>query len=704
MSVQLINQYYTNRDKLIQFGGSKNELSIRDAFKDLPNHYAEMLRLKLTFVIIFLLYTTCVIFPQGQENVSPNDFYEFERQNWIDKIIYETKMSEDTTFDIIHYEINLDVPLGLEFITGKVTCSFIAGITDLSSVNLQLSNAFVIDSIGGNSFQYNFTNDTIYITLDRNYNIGEQASVIIYYSGVPPVLNNTKGMRFETHGNNEPIIVTLSTPYLAHLWFPCKDGPGDKADSVYINITIPDTVINGNTLIATSNGTLTGIETNDNKRTFKWKELYPIIPYYIMAAVSNYSHFQQTINDSTGNSFPIDYYVFKQDSLTAVNGTLQLPDAMNLFISKFGSYPFENEKYGMSQLGFYGAIENQTNTIQNNFSSGWFMISVHELSHMWFGDMITCANWHHGWLNEGFATYSEALYAEYTGGFTNYKNYLATLKYIGGGTVYLQNISDPFQIFLPIIYNKGAWVLHMLRGVLGDDDFFNAINQYSSDPRFKYDHASTEEFRDVCETVSGIDLDFFFDEWIYDEYYPAYTYGYEQDSLTNNLNLEINQIQGLNGRREIFEMPIQVKINFTDGSDTLITVWNDQVTTYYNIPLTAVITSVQIDPDEWILRTVSPVTDVEKIQANLFSYKLEANYPNPFNPSTTILFSIPERAVVTLKIYDILGKEVAVLLNEEKDAGEHNVNFDALDLTSGIYFYQLRAGDFISTKKMILMK
>jgi aminopeptidase N len=663
-----------------------------------------MLRQKLMFVLVFLLHTTCLIFPQEQENVTLNDFYEFERQNWIDKIIYETKMSEDTSFDVIHYEINLDVPLGLEFITGKVTCSFIAGITDLSSVNLQLSNAFVIDSISGNSVQYNFTNDTINITLDRNYNIGEQASVTIYYSGVPPVLNNTKGMRFENHGNNEPIIVTLSTPFLAHLWFPCKDGPGDKADSVYINITIPDTVINGNQLVATSNGVLAGVEINQGKRTFKWKESYPIIPYYIMSAISNYSHFQQTITDSTGNSFPIDYYVFKQDSLTAVNGTLQFPDAMNLFISKFGSYPFENEKYGMSQLGFYGAIENQTNTIQNNFSSGWFMISVHELSHMWFGDMITCVNWHHGWLNEGFATYSEALYAEYTGGFTYYKNYLATLKYLGEGTVFLQNISDPFQIFLPIIYDKGAWVLHMLRGVLGDDDFFNSINQYTSDPRFKYDHASTEDFRDVCETVSGIDLDFFFDEWIYDEYYPAYTYGYEQDSLTNNLNLEINQIQGLNGWREIFEMPIQVKINFTDGSDTLITVWNDQVSSGYNIPLTSKVTSVQFDPDEWILRTVSIITDVEATPENLFAYKLVANYPNPFNPTTNISFSIPERDLVTLKVYDILGNEVATLMNEERESGEHTVRFDASALTSGIYFYKLISGSFSQVRKMLLIK
>ena len=664
----------------------------------------DMQKSKLTFIILNCLFLASSILPQDLENVTPDDFYIFERQNWINKIMYETDNSSDSTFDVNHYEINLDIPLGSSFITGKVTCNFSASITSLSSVSLQLSSAFAIDSIGGNVLQYNFANDIIDITLDKTYTIGEEVSVTIYYSGIPPVLNNTKGMRFETHGNNEPIIVTLSTPYLAHLWFPCKDGPGDKADSVYINITIPDTVINGNQLIATSNGTLSEIETSNGKRTFKWKELYPIVPYYIMSAVSNYSHFQQTINDNSGNSFPIDYYVFKEDSQTAVNGTSGLPDVMNLFIEKFGSYPFENEKYGMSQMGFYGAIENQTNTIQNTFSLPWFMITVHELAHMWFGDMITCINWHHGWLNEGFATYSEALWAEHLGGFLDYKNYLSNSKYTGGGTVYLQDTSDPFSIFLTIIYNKGAWVLHMLRGVLGDDNFFNALSHYTSDPEFKYNHASTEDFQEVCETVSGMELGFFFEEWIYDEYFPVYSYRYEQETGTNILTLHINQTQGLNGWRELFKMPIEIKINFANGSDTLITVWNDQVSTTYNFPLTAEVNSVGIDPDEWILRDVEQVTDVMETQKKLFTYKLEANYPNPFNPSTAISFSIPERAKVNLTVYDILGNEIATLINEEKEGGNYTINFDASDLTSGIYFYRLTSGGISQSRKMLLIK
>ena len=199
-------------------------------------------------------------------------------------------------------------------------------------------------------------------------------------------------------------------------------------------------------------------------------------------------------------------------------------------------------------------------------------------------------------------------------------------------------------------------------------------------------------------------LDFFFDEWIYDEYYPIYSYGYEQETGTNILSLQINQTQGQNSWREIFEMPIEIKINFTNGSDTLITVWNDQVSTMYDFPLTAEVNSVEIDPDEWILRNVEQVTDVMETPEKLFTFNLEANYPNPFNPSTTISFSISERAKVTLMVYDILGNEIYTIINEEREGGNYTINFDASDLTSGIYFYRLTAGGFSQSRKMLLIK
>lgn len=660
---------------------------------------------KKALIIISLIFSlNYSVFAQKSVSEALDDFYKIESTNWIEKSILEQNFIVDTTTDAKFYYITLDVSIDSPYIYGDVLFIMESKINNLTHITLDLTDSLGIDSISGAATSYTRSYDKIDIQLDRSYNKNETILFTIYYSGIPPILNYTKGMRYETHGNSEPIIATLSTPYLAHLWYPCKDGPGDKVDSVYLDIIIPDTTINQNKLIAVSNGLLENVINENGKSTFKWRERYPIIPYYVMIAISNYAQFQQTINDSLG-SYPILYNVFKSDSISSVQGTLQIPDAINFFSDIYGPYPFRDEKYGMTQLGFYGAIENQTNTVQNNLNSYWYMVSVHELAHMWFGDMITCSDWHHGWLNEGFATYSEALYQEHIAGFNSYKTYLNYYKYLDGGTLYLQNIEDPFQVFVTIIYYKGAWVLHMLRGVLGDEVFFECLKQYATDINFKYKHASTKDFQTVCETVSGQDLDYFFEQWIYDEYYPIYNCTYNYDQTNHILNLQLNQSQSQNGWRSVFKMPVKIKIKFTTGIDTVITVWNDQQAQDYQINLSRQVQTITIDPEEWILRGIGTVTDIqEKFNDQDLSFKLFDNYPNPFNPTTLIRYQVPIVSKVNLKVYDILGNEIRELVNEEKPAGNYQIKFDAKELSSGIYFYKLLCDKFIETKKMVLIK
>jgi aminopeptidase N len=226
---------------------------------------------------------------------------------------------------------------------------------------------------------------------------------------------------------------------------------------------------------------------------------------------------------------------------------------------------------------------------------------------MWFGDMITCADWHHAWMNEGFATYAEALWAEHKSGLTAYHDHLNAYPGTMGGTLYLQNDLDTFNIFQPIVYDKGAWVLHMLRGVLGDPVFFDCLRTYASTPGFMYKNASTEDFRHLVETISGKDLGVFFDQWVYDEYYPKYQYNFIQDSVTKVLTVRIFQAQdSLNNWRDVFEMPLQIKITDENGNDTLVTVLNNQQNQQYEFQLTGTIlhtpTSVVLDPDKWLIR------------------------------------------------------------------------------------------------------
>jgi aminopeptidase N len=650
----------------------------------------------------------------AQDAAVRESFYRLEQQSWREYIDRFPDAEVDSTFDVRFYDIDVDIRIDSPYIEGRVRCDFDAVQDGLDRIRLNLHHALEIDSLTGNVSGFTFGNDTIFVDLDRPYASGESAQLTVHYRGEPELAGGLKGLHYTSHGGGQPVIASLSTPFLAHYWWPCKDGPGDKPDSVYIDIAIPDTVISGYELIASSNGILDGVIARDGKKVFRWRERSPIVPYYVMVAISNYRSFQQVYAGEFGESFPIDYYVFDEHYAAAQQGVARIPEVMGLFSSIFGAYPFDAEKYGMTQLGFYGAIENQTNIIQNSLSLSWFDVSVHELAHMWFADMITCRDWHHGWLNEGFATYAEALWAEHSGGIDAYRANMSGNEFYGGGTLYLQEISDPFGIFLTIIYEKGAYVLHMLRGVMGDDAFFEALDRYAQTPEFRYDHAVTEDFQRVCEEVGEIDLDVFFDQWIYDEYYPSYEYGFWQNPVTHETRMTIEQIQESLGRRPVFEMPVPLQFEFDGGADTLVTVWNDARVQTFDFAFAAPVRQVILDPDRWILREASPV-GIDEPDADVVSprFVLEPNYPNPFNPSTTIAFSIPQSpggwVDARLTIFDIRGRRVRRLIDSPLAAGNHRIAWDGRDdrgreAASGVYIYTLEAGESSAARKMMLVK
>lgn len=560
---------------------------------------------KSIIIISALLMLSQYIYSQSFSH-PPEEFRKSEEQSWRELIAASQNFSERDYFDVLFYNINVDIKIHTRYITGNVLCRFKSLKENLQFIVLDLHNALKVDSIKGNVNSFEVIGDSIKIFLDNSLNYGDVTEIEVFYRGVPELANEVKGLRYETHGLNEPVIATLSTPYLAHYWYPCKDGPGDKADSVYINITIPDTTIRGIPLIAVSNGVLENIVIENGMKTFQWRERYPIVTYYVMAAISNYRTFQHVFETESRKIFPIDYYVFDDHLSIAQTGVAQLPEAMELFSELFGEYPFADEKYGMTQLGYYGAIENQTNTITNNLSLSWFSTSVHELAHMWFGDMITCKTWNHAWLNEGFATYSEALWAESVGGFEAYKSYISTFEYFYEGTLYLYDDSDPFGIFIPIIYNKGAYFLHMLRGLLGDEVFFQCLYTYANHPDLKYAYAETDDFKNICEEISGMDLDFFFNQWIYEEGFPHYNFGWssteDNDSYKIDVLIEQKQTMG-----PIFTMPIELVVEYIDGTNDSFILWDSTQSSIYNLMVSKEPARVLFDPDNWILKKVDHV-------------------------------------------------------------------------------------------------
>lgn len=627
-----------------------------------------------TISLVIFSFATCA----QVERINPHSFD-------LTKSGEQKSIVNDTTFDVKHYHLDLQIAIDSPFIGGNVSSLVLVKTDGLNALKLDLDNAFIIDSTSSNIDSYALNNNILYIQFVNTYTTGDFIEFVIYYHGIPPLAGGFKGLRYETHDSGEPIIASLSTPYLAHTWWPCKDGTTDKADSTFIDITIKDTVISSFPVIALSNGVLETVSNSPGYKTFQWRHRYPIVPYYVMVAISNYTTFQQIFN-GPGYSFPMDYYVFESHIADAQMGVQELPAVMQYFTDIFGPYPFPDERYAMTQLGYYGGIENQTNSIVNNMGSSWFNVSVHELAHQWFADMITCEDWHHGWLNEGFASYAEALYNEFDNGFLAYQNYMVNFEYYNGGTLYRPDVSNPFSVFQSILYDKGAYTLHMLRGVMGDPHFFNALYTYANSATHQYKHATTEEFQAVCENISGLDLSTFFDQWIYDEYYPKYRYNYISDNASGDISLTILQSQSSQNWRSLFEMPMDIRFEFSDGSDSTITVQNDAIAQTFQFNFSKIISNVLLDPDHWVLKNVTfdptlqiGITEFQKNEAiNI--------YPNPGNGIIHIEFQKTNGNPINFSLYDVSGKiQNATVLQVSKNI----YHLESNGLSSGTYVLEI---------------
>lgn len=542
------------------------------------------------------------------QNTTPSQFHKMMgemKQKRLDQLrklgkrIRTEETLDQSQFDAKYYKLDLTLNDTTQIVSGSVYMyaqALVGGFINLE-LNFFDNPSMYIDSIKTNSTSLAFSwySDIIHITLDRSYN-QEPFDVTVYYHG-HPLEGGLQSFDWSTHGSpSVPVISTLSEPYFAQAWWPCKDLPRDKADSADINITVRSD------LYVASNGLLREIVDHGSTKTYKWHEKYPITTYLIMLATTNYSIFNNWYHTLSGDSIPVIYYVYPEYLSQAQSTYPVTPSMIQFFAQTFGEYPWEQEKYGMAHFTWGGAMEHQTCTsILYSWYADW--VICHELSHQWWGDYITCHNWHHIWLNEGFASYCEALWAEHLYGIGNYHTYMASMKYTSGGTIFIQDTTDAWTIFGSIVYDKGAWVLHMLRHVVGDSTFFDILRAYYSE--FPYGVAMTEDFQGVCEQVSGMDLDYFFQEWIYGTYYPKYRFSWISQSAGSgyyDVYLHIDQTQTT--PPTYFTMPVDVTIT-AGGLDTTIVVFNDPRHKDFQFRVYGSPSNLRLDKDEWILRTTT---------------------------------------------------------------------------------------------------
>jgi aminopeptidase N len=507
---------------------------------------------------------------------------------------------------------------------------------------------------GFKNIKYFQINNKLGFIFNKPCKINSNKKVEITYSGKPHKVENAgtkKGLVFDKHGNKKPIIATLSTPFLAHYWFPCNDDIADKADSIFIDITIPNDTINENPLIAISNGRLIHeINLRNGKKIFRWQHRYPIAPCYAFFAISNYKIYQKSFEDKLGNSFPITFYSFPEDYEASLPQIEKVEKALHFFTDLYGVYPFANEGFSLAQIGFYSGIETQTCPIVENIKEKRLYTLIHELSHAWFGNSVTIKNWQDAWLHEGFASYSEALFLEKLRGRKGYLQAINKFRYLQKGTVYVEKTDNPFEVFPGIIYNKGAYILHSLRGYVGDEAFFKILKEYYKN--YAYKSVTTKDFQTISEFISGKELDGFFNQWIYGSGHPQYIFSYYQNPKTLDITLNIRQAQVIK-TKTVFNSPIQLYLDFS-YKDSIITIQNTEAFQKFVIPSKQKLLNLDIDPNNWILKEVLVKKEILRISNNSI-YEAEI-IPNLSGRKVDLVLKSAKRRRANFILKDFYGR------------------------------------------------
>lgn len=596
-------------------------------------------------------------------------------------------------YDVNYYSLKLNIKYNPAYLSGEAEIAFTT-VEKLNSIELELSNYLGIDSIvfEGNHLSSFRSNGILTVNFPTIIPQNSKKIIKICYRGIPTA-SGMGSIIFSTN-NNYPLIWTLSEPYGAKDWFPCKNVPVDKADSTKTIITVPQE------LTAVSNGLLVSEVNNfDGTITYTWKSQYPISSYLISLAIAPYRKYEQYYKYSTTDSMPVVHYLLPSDMDANIPNLNKTTDMLACFSKLFGEYPFIKEKYGHAQMGRGGGMEHQTISSMGSFGE---VLIAHELAHQWFGDKVTCRNWSNIWLNEGFATYSVALWFEMQKDTSALNSYLTT-QFLNAanakGSLFVKDTMVISELFDGLrSYSKGAVVLHMLRGITGDSLFFKSLRKYLTAPGLSYNTAVTEDLKKVFNEVTGSDLSYFFNEWVYGENYPKYSFNWSVSTASAGYNLTISLAQSINTTPSFFTMPVDILIKYSNR-DTVVTVFNDKSSQKFEFNLNEMPINVVLDPYNKILKDVfnesNPYPD---------KFSLEQNFPNPFNSMTKITFFLSRLSKVNLSVYDLNGEKVKELINEEVTGGVHSIIYNPENISSGVYFVRLKAGDYTETRKMVYLK
>ena len=636
-------------------------------------------------IILFVMALAHGLTAQISEEVICAEKARFEHINEIRKrsgaVVFH---GYDVKYHRCHWKLNPKVGSN---IYGAVLFDFIVDANS-DSLAFDLVEKLQVDSVkqGDNHLNWERKGDRVLVYNTRGWKGGTRDSFEVFYGGNPiGVTGNNGAYSYEFHATG-PIISTLSQPYGAPYWWPCKQTLNDKIDSIDIIVdTDKDFKVGTNGLL------LSTTPLNATEHRVHWKHRYPVVTYLIAIAVSNYEEsLDHVYFHNRPDSLPVLNYVFPQFLSTASQEAKGVLPMLRLYDSLFVPYPFPSEKYGHAQFTWGGGMEHQTMSFMVNFS---YDLMAHEVAHQWFGDMVTCGSWNDLWLNEGFATYLTALAYEFLKSKEEFRFQMRIMRnnitQNDDGAVKPSDTSRVNVLFNGrLTYRKGAWLLHMLRHQVGDSMFFEGCRQFLTGGNRAYGFSTTDEFRQVMEAVSGQDLKWFITQWYEGQGHPELKMNWQQRG--NTVKFSVQQTPS-NPTVPFWRIPIPVEFQNSEGKSERKVFYPDSLSKNYTFSLPFAADTAIFDPEVSVLAKFS----IGGMNLDAIQQEDIVLQPNPGVDFWNLYARNP--VIQRVEVYNAVGQRVWV---QHLDSAL-SVKIDTRFWPSGTYITKIYTDNFVYSKKCL---
>lgn len=513
---------------------------------------------------------------------------------------------EQASYDVSFYGLSVQVFPDAQRISGTLEMRA-AVVQPMAVLVLDLDTLLQVQGVeellpGGKSRSMTFVHQQgrIRVSLGYTRQHGSSLQVRIRYEGKPRVAPRAPwdgGFDWKKTPSGAHWIATSCQTQGADTWWPVKDHVSDEPDSMFIHVRVPEP------LVAASNGRLQQVLSHpDGTRTFQWYVSTPINTYDVALNIAPYRTIEGTWKSVAGDVFPIVFYVLPEDYDKGLVLFEEIKDHIRFYEKYLGPYPFRKDKYGVAQTPHLGMEHQSIIAYGANFKNGsmtggrdWGFDALHhhEFGHEWWGNLVTNFDWRDMWIHEGFCSYMQALYLEEREGMDGYHRYIDNMRRFAN-TLPLapREATTAVQAYKAPIYNKGAWILHTLRGLIGDEAFFKALRRMAyPDPAMEKvtdgsqcRFVTTDDFLSICEAVTGKDLDWFFEVYLRQPALPRLVTRIAEGELSirwevpNNLPFDMPVEVEIDGKRKKIQVPSEgVRLNIKQGDKPVV------------------------DPDRWLL-------------------------------------------------------------------------------------------------------